>query len=268
MTRPVVDHYGATYEQFAARVYAQVRAEAFGEDLGQTGWLSAAEQDLFLSWLGLGAGSCLLDVACGSGGPTLRLARRAKCRVIGIDVHEDAVRTARHLAEAAGFGERAAFHRVDAGGELPVPDGSCDAITCVDAINHLPDRVATLREWARLLRPGGRVVFTDPVVVTGPLTSEELAIRSSIGFFLFVPPGYDEEALAGAGLELVAREDRTPNMAETAARWHAARERRAADLRRIEGEETYEGQQRFFAVAARLAGQRRLSRLAYCARRR
>jgi SAM-dependent methyltransferase len=267
MTRPPVDHYGATYEQFAARIYADVRAEAFGEDIGQTGWLSAAEQDLFLSWLGLDPESRLLDVACGSGGPTLRVARRTKCRVTGIDLQLDAVRTARDLAAAAGLEKRATFERADAGGRLSFPDGSFDAITCVDAINHLPDRVATLREWTRLLRPGGRLVFTDPVVVTGPLTNEELAIRSSIGDFLFVPPGYDEEVLAGVGLEVVAREDRTPNMAAAAARWHAARERRATDLRRIEGAATFEGQQRFFAVAARLAGERRLSRLAYCARR-
>ncbi len=68
-------------------------------------------------------------------------------------------------------------------------------------------------------------------------------------------PRVPADVRAGAGLERVAREGRTPNLAETAALWYAAHERRAADQRRIEGEESCEGQQHCFAVAARLAGQ-------------
>jgi len=262
-----VDHYGATYEQFATRVYADIRAQAFGEDIGQTGWLTAEEHSLFLSWLSLDHGRRLLDVACGSGGPTLRAARLTGCRAQGIDIHGDAVRTARRQAEQAGLAENATFQEVDAGKPLPFPDEAFDAVMCVDAINHLPDRVLTLREWARVLKPGGRAVFTDPIVVTGSLSNEEIAVRSSIGFFLFVPSGLDEEILAGAGFELVEKEDRTENTARMANGWREARQAHADDLRRIEGDETFEGQQRFFEVAARLAEERRLSRFAFCARR-
>ena len=115
-------------------------------------------------------------------------------------------------------------------------------------------------EWARVLRPGGRLVFTDPIVVTGWLTNEEIAIRSSIGFFLFVPAGLDEQLLGEAGFSRIEAVDRTENMASMARRWRAAREARAAELRKIEGDETFDGQQRFLEVAARLAGERRLSR--------
>jgi SAM-dependent methyltransferase len=267
-THDRVDHYSATYEQFTTSVYADVRAQAFLDDIGQTGWLTAAEHDQFLSWLGLGGGHRLLDVACGSGGPTLRAARITGCQVDGIDIHQDAVRTARGQAAEAGLSERATFQVVDAGRALPFADGTFDAVICVDAINHLPDRVQRLTEWRRVLRAGGRVVFTDPIVVTGPLTNEEIAVRSSIGFFLFVPPSFDEDALTSAGFELIIMEDHTENMASMASRWHRARAARTADLRRIEGDARFEGQQRFFEVAARLAGERRLSRFAYCARRR
>lgn len=262
-----VDHYGATYEQFAAQVYAEIRAQTFGEDIGQTGWLTVDEHDIFLSWLKLDHNCSLLDVACGSGGPSLRAARLTHCRVHGIDIHEDAVRTALIQAEQANLIEEVKFQQVDASKALPFSDASFDAVICVDAINHLPDRASTLREWARVLKPGGRVVFTDPIVVTGPLSNAEIALRSSVGFFLFVPSELDEELLVKAGFKLVEKEDRTENMARIAKKWRAAREARADDLRRLEGDETFEGQQRFFDIAARLAEERRLSRFALCARR-
>ena len=265
--RDRVDHYGATYGRFAASVYAEVRSEAFGEDIGQTGWLSAPEHDRFLSWLRLDRGDRLLDVACGSGGPTLRAVRLTGCTATGIDLHADAIRTAREQAGAAGLAGGAEFLQADASGTLPFPDAAFDAVICVDAINHLPDRAQTLREWARVLRPAGRVLFTDPVVVTGAVTGEELRTRSAIGTFLFVPAGYDEQVLEEAGFALEEREDRTGNMARIARRWHDARAARADVLREVEGDETFEGQQQFFEVAARLATERRLSRVAFAARR-
>jgi hypothetical protein len=45
--------YGATYRDFTSALYTYVRREAFGDDIGQTGLLSAEEQDLFIAWLEL-----------------------------------------------------------------------------------------------------------------------------------------------------------------------------------------------------------------------
>lgn len=193
---------------------------------------------------------------------TLRIARRAGLFVVGVDAHEDAIRAARAGAEHRGLAARARFEQLDASRELPFGDRTFDAVTCIDAPNHLPDRPRVLAEWARVLRPGGRVLFTDPIVVTGALTHEEIAIRSSVGFFLVVPPELDARLLREAGFGSVTCTDRTENMARLAARRHAARAARARELRAIEGDSTDEGQQRFFEVAARLAAERRLSRFA------
>jgi SAM-dependent methyltransferase len=263
----VVDHYGAQYGHFASRLYIQIRAETFGEDIGQNGWLTVEEQDMFLAWLALTPESKLLDVACGSGGPTLRIARITGCRVRGVDIHEQGIAAGRARAKEEDLTERATFEQLDGSQPLPFPDASFDAVICVDAVNHLPNRSRIFEDWARVLRPGGRLVFTDPIVVTGPLTNEEIRIRSSIGFFLFVPAGLDERLLADAGFRVAEAVDRTENMARMAERWHAARAARDAELRRLEGDATFDGQQRFFEVAARLAAERRLSRFAFHARR-
>jgi SAM-dependent methyltransferase len=218
-----------------------------------------------LGWLNLSSGKTLLDVACGSGGPVLRIADTTGCSVVGVDVHEEAIATANSLAAQRGLTDRARFQVADATVQLPLPDASCDAIICIDAINHLPNRQRVLADWARLLKPGGRLLFTDPITVTGPLTNDEIAVRGSIGFFLFVPLGYDERVIEQSGLRLLIKEDVTRNMAEVAERRRTARAPRAADLREIEGDQVYEGQQEFFAVAALIAREGRLSRFLYVA---
>jgi len=190
-----VDLYGASYRNFASALYAEIRREAFGEDIGQTGWLTAEEQDVFIARLRLSRTSRLLDVACGSGRPTLRIARKTGCRVSGIDLHGEGIASAKASAAELGCAERADFHQGDASGRPPFADGHFDAVMCIDAINHLPDRARVLEEWRRVLKPGGRLLFTDPIVLTGPVTNREIAVRASIGLFVVVPAGLDETLL-------------------------------------------------------------------------
>jgi hypothetical protein len=67
------------------------------------------------------------------------------------------------------------------------------------------------------------LLFTDPVAITGLLDSNEIAIRTSIGYFLFVPLGENERLLAAAGLNVVAVEDTTGVLAAVASRRGDAR---------------------------------------------
>ena len=260
---PPSSHYNANYGNFQTELYAQIRHEAFGEDIGQNSWLTSDEQDRFSEWLDLSPGKTLLDVACGAGGPALRIAAATGCSVVGIDIHEQAVTTASSLAAQRGLAEQAKFGATDATGPLPFSNASFDAITCIDAINHFPDRPGVIAEWARLLRPGGRLLFTDPITLTGPLTNAEMAVRSSAGFYLFVPCGYDERVIAQCGLRLLVSEDVTGNMSKVAEARLAARASRSTAFCKIEGGQAYDDQQEFLALAAGVARDGCLSRFVY-----
>jgi cyclopropane fatty-acyl-phospholipid synthase-like methyltransferase len=257
--------YATAYGGFSAR--EQVRRLTYGEDLGQSGWLTSDELERFAEWLRLDAGSRLLDVGCGSGGPTLRLAETTGARVLGVDLLEESIVTAVRLAQERSLEGRASFVRVDAGGRLPFEAASFDAVLSIDAMCHLPDRLHILRDWHRVTSPGARILFTDPTIVTGLVTDAEIAARSAIGVYVFSAASANEELLAEAGFRLLRRTDLTENMATMAGRWHDARQRFRDELVADEGDSTFEGVQRFLTACHLLARERRLSRYAYLAER-
>lgn len=266
MSEPV-DLYNATYSRFGEAVLARVRQEAFGEDIGQNSWLTADECRTYCAWLQLGPASHLLEVGCGSGGPALFIARTTGAQVTGVDINAPGIAAANAMAQEQQLEARVHFEQADASGILPFADAQFDALLCIDAINHLPGRLQVLREWHRLVKAEGRILFTDPITVTGLLSNEEIAIRSSIGYFLFAPPGEDARLIEQAGLQLERAEDVTENMATSSQRWHAARMRAREELLVLEGEQNYEGLQRFLAMVHQLARERRLSRYAFLARK-
>jgi hypothetical protein len=143
--------------------------------------------------------------------------------------------------------------------------GRCHFLTPASTPSPVLTRVVA--EWARLLKVGGRLLFTDPITLTGPLTNAEMVVRRSAGVYLFVPHGYDEFVIAQRGLRLLVCEDLTANMAKVAEARRTARGSKSAVLREIEGDQAYDGQQELLGVAARIAREGRLSRFVYVSER-
>ncbi len=269
MANPV-DLYGTSYSasNFRGTVHERVRLEAYGEDLGQTSWMTADECREFLGWLGVKAGDRVLDIASGAGNIALFIGTTTGASVLGIDINENAVATGRESARRAGREEQVRFQRADANLELPFPDASFDSTICIDSASHFRDRRCVLAEWRRVLRPGGRLLYTDPLVCSGPLTHEEIAARSSLdGFFVFTPLDTNERFITEAGLRLLRHEDRTREIARVSGRWFDARERWRDELVAAEGAATYEGLQRFLKAANLLASEGRLTRHVFLAER-
>jgi ubiquinone/menaquinone biosynthesis C-methylase UbiE len=259
--------YDNTYGNFSESILQEVRNEAFGMDIGQNSWLTYDEHLKFILHLRANPLSRILEVACGSGRPALRIAEVSGARVVGIDINEKGISTAKELARTMKLDSLVQFQVADGSKSLPFDDESFDSLICVDSINHLPNRQSVLREWCRVLKPGGRLLFTDPITVTGILSNVEIAIRSSVGFFLFTPPGVDEIILKESSFELLDKEDLTSNMEVVSKRWYEARSKRREALVKIEGEVEYEGLQKFLEVTHTLSCERRLSRFAYLGKR-
>ena len=104
-------------------------------------------------------GERVLDVACGTGLVSLAAAMsvQREGHVTGVDISERKVDRARIRAKGRNV-SNVSFERMDAE-NLDFPDGSFDVVLCSSGLTDLPDPARTLREMARVLRPGGRIAL-------------------------------------------------------------------------------------------------------------
>jgi len=228
------EFYGKQYARFGSDLAAEIRREAYGVDLGQLSWRTLEEQAEIAELIKEQSPSHVLDIACGSGGPSLALSSSTGCRLTGTDIEAAAIEEAQRRSKAARLTERAEFFVTDCNQQLPFDYSAFDVIVCIDAVLHLNDRAAALADWFRLLKPGGRLFFTDAAVLTGAVSKAELDIRASQGHCVLVPPGVNESAIARAGFRLRRQNNATASLADITHRLQAAREARSAGLRERE----------------------------------
>lgn len=94
----------------------------------------------------------ILDVGCGEGYMARELASRGARQVTGIDASREMVKAAEDAAVmGTSFSEASADN-------LPFPDRSFDLVVANHVLNDLPDLTGAAREFARVLRPGGRFI--------------------------------------------------------------------------------------------------------------
>jgi tocopherol O-methyltransferase len=118
------------------------------------------------------AGSRVLDVGCGIGGPALHLAGTLGCTVEGVTLSAAQAARATERAAEAGLAQRARFVQQDVMTNS-YPDGSFDVVWAMEVLMHIEDRAAFYREMMRLLRPGGRLAVASWCVRDGQLAPQE-----------------------------------------------------------------------------------------------
>ena len=188
---------------------AQVQRRLWGTD--PQAWADLAEahnRPLFeavLQAAGVGPGTRLLDVGCGSG-LTLVLATQRGAIPAGLDVSPGLLRIARDRLPDADLREG----DLEA---LPYPDAAFDAVTGVNAFQFAGDPRRALREAARVTRPGGRVVaslFAAPERSQGTVVHEAMSAlippeqAADHAPYALSAPGNLEAALTDAGLDVTS----------------------------------------------------------------
>ncbi len=221
-----------------SKVGTNLIEQLYGDDFLS---LSGAESsDALIAAAGIGPDTRVLDVGCGVGGPALYLAEKTGCHVTGIDLMEWQAEEAANRAAARGLSGRTVFHAGDACA-LPFPDASFDVVWSQDAWCHAPDKPQVIAEAARVVKPGGHIVFTDWVAL-GDMEPDYLAaIHSAVSAPNFATPGKYREWLEAQGCTVLYSED-------ISARFAARYRTMIANLNTLEPQVSAQFSPRVFAI--------------------
>ena len=172
----------------------------------------------------------VVDLGSGYGGAARRLAVRWGCRVEAVNISRVENERHRQLNREAGLTERIRVHEASFE-HCPLPDGAADLVWSQDAILHAGDRAAVLREAARLLRPGGRFVLTDPMAADGVDPARLRPILDRIHLADLGSPERYRRWGEAAGLQLDHWSDRTEMLVLHYSRVREELRSRRAELR-------------------------------------
>jgi len=164
-TRPAE---AAILKTCCANLYESEWAQLLLGDSFHPGGLALTER--LGTLLHLQPGYRVLDVASGKGTSAIHIAQRFGCEAWGVDYGAQSVAEARAAAERAGVADRVHFRNGDAEA-LPFGNAEFDAVLCECAFCTFPDKGVAASEFARMLKPGGRVGLSD-LTRSGPLPRE------------------------------------------------------------------------------------------------
>ncbi|MEO8557592.1 MAG: methyltransferase domain-containing protein [Rhodospirillales bacterium] len=214
------DHVVAFYSRHpisAEHIIAKLETEHGGlADLGpetlfvhdQDHYGGLAANDALAERARLKPGMHVADFCAGLGGPARYLAAKYGVHVVGVELNPHRVAGANRLNQLVGMTDRVNMLQGDVT-DVDMPDASVDAVISQEALLHVPDKAKALREAQRILRPGGRLVFSD-WVVHRPLAPQDVeSMWNGIAAQdLQSIPGYGER-LRDARFSVEASEDLT-----------------------------------------------------------
>jgi demethylmenaquinone methyltransferase/2-methoxy-6-polyprenyl-1,4-benzoquinol methylase len=135
----------------------------------------------------------VLDVATGTAAVAIELAQRTGCRVVGLDHSAEMLAEGRRRVEGAGLSGRIQLVEGTAD-RLPFEDDSFDGLTFTYLLRYVEEPAATLRELARVVKPGGRIAALEFGLPRGLWRALwELYVRVGLPVAgRFISPGWHE----------------------------------------------------------------------------
>ncbi len=199
----------------------------------------------------IGAGSRVLDVCAGLGGPARFLATRLGCRVVALELNAGRAAGAARLTRRVGLSDRVVVVRADAT-RLPLASAGFDACVSQEALLHVADKAAVLGECHRVLRPGGRLAFTDWIARPRLEDGERRRLETWMAATTLQGPHGYHRLLGAAGFGAIEGEDLTdewrPILRARLEMYRALREDTVARF----GETWYREYQQVYAFFVRL----------------
>jgi sarcosine/dimethylglycine N-methyltransferase len=163
---------------------------------------------------GLKPSQSVFEAACGVGTTALHLARVYGVHVHATNIAEAQLAEARDRARQAGLTDQVTFAFADYH-DLGGPSGVYDCWWCQEALLYASDRAKVFSEARRVVKPGGRIVFTDLTLSHALSSSERVAFMTDIRApHLWALEDYDE-FIAKTGLRVIERQDWSPHAAWT-----------------------------------------------------
>ena len=213
-----------------------------GEDI-HIGLYDRADEDIFSAsrrtvqrmaslLKNLDGNSRVLDIGAGFGGASRYLAGTFGCQVVSLNLSEKENRRNRQMSREQGLEHLVEV--VDANFEdIPYADQSFDVVWSQDAILHSGDRGMVLAEVQRVLKPGGRFVFTDPMQADGCPAGVLQPILDRIHLQTLGSPGFYRETARKLGLEVERFEEHHEQLPLHYARVLRETERREGQLAEV-----------------------------------
>jgi arsenite methyltransferase len=133
------------------------------------GGLSTTKE--LLELCGVDASTYVLEVGCGVGATARYMAQKLRCRVMGVDIRPSMVERAQERAARAKVEDRVEFKVADAT-DLPLDDASFDVVLVESVTTFIEDKAAAIREYARVLKPGGCVGLNEEIWHQKPVPPE------------------------------------------------------------------------------------------------
>ena len=152
-------------------------------------------------------GMHIVDIGSGIGGPSRYLAETRDCRVTGIDLTEDYVRTASALAQRVGLSDRVSYRQASAL-SLPFDDASFDGAMMMHVGMNIEDKAALCREVRRALKPAATFAIFDMMRMGDGELAFPVHWAASAATSFVAPPADYRRALEDAGFEIVKERSR------------------------------------------------------------